>query len=328
MQFERQRSACENLVLDVMSSSEYIDSLFERLGRAGYVADKNIVVPLFLSLKLQKPLLLEGEPGCGKTELATVLSSVFGVELIRLQCYEGLDANAAIYEWNYQRQMIAIRLAESKKKSTSKNVEKQIFSKEFLLPRPLLSTILACNRTPKKKKRDSLAPPAILLIDEVDRADEEFEGLLLEFLGEFQVTVPEIGTFRADVPPLVIITSNRTRDLGDGLRRRCIYSYISYPTKEREMDIVSRKIPASSSRLQTEVVGFVERVRSENQIFKKPGISETIDWTNALVSMGADQRGEEKLLNENIVGETISVLLKDPEDLKKFNSEKIREVLK
>ena len=154
MQFERQRSACENLVLDVMSSSEYIDSLFERLGRAGYVADKNIVVPLFLSLKLQKPLLLEGEPGCGKTELATVLSSVFGVELIRLQCYEGLDANAAIYEWNYQRQMIAIRLAESKKKSTSKNVEKQIFSKEFLLPRPLLSTILACNRAPKKKKRD------------------------------------------------------------------------------------------------------------------------------------------------------------------------------
>ncbi|MDG6994528.1 MAG: MoxR family ATPase [Nitrososphaerota archaeon] len=309
-----------------MSASEYIDSLVRKLGDAGYVADRDIVVPLYLSLKLKKPLLLEGDPGCGKTELAKALSSVFGVELIRLQCYEGLDASSAIYEWNYQKQMIAIRLAE-RKKSTAKQVEKQIFSQEFLLPRPLLSTVLACNLAPKKKGHDELVPPAILLIDEVDRADEEFEGLLLEFLGEFQVTVPEIGTFRAKASPLVIITSNRTRDLGDGLRRRCIYSYVSYPTKEREMEIVSKKVPTSSNRLQTEVVSFVEDVRNENQIFKKPGISETIDWANAIISLGVDQIGEKKILNNDLVGETISVLLKDPEDLKKFNSEKIHRVL-
>jgi MoxR-like ATPase len=309
-----------------MTKSDYVESLIERLRKAGYIADKNIAVPLFLSLELKKPLLLEGDPGCGKTELAKVLSSLYGVELVRLQCYEGLDASSAIYEWNYQKQMIAIRLAE-RRKSNSKRLEKQIFSQEFLLPRPLLSTILACNRAPKKKNRDPLAPPTILLIDEIDRADEEFEGLLLEFLGEFQVTVPEIGTFRANAPPLVVITSNRTRDLGDGLRRRCIYSYISYPTKEREVEIVSKKIPGSPERLRTEIVSFVEGVRNDNRILKKPGISETIDWTNALISLGANQSLEKKLLDEDSVRETISVLLKDPEDLKKYNSEKIREVL-
>lgn len=309
-----------------MGNSHYVDSLIERLGGAGYIADNNIAVPLFLSLELKKPLLLEGDPGCGKTELAKVLSSLFGVELVRLQCYEGLDTSSAIYDWNYQKQMIAIRLAE-KKKSSTKQLENQIFSQEFLLPRPLLSTILACNRMRKKKSQDSLSPPTILLIDEIDRADEEFEGLLLEFLGEFQVTVPEIGTFRANTTPLVIITSNRTRDLGDGLRRRCIYGYISYPTKEREMEIVSRKVPESGEELRGEVVKFVEGVRSENQIFKKPGISETIDWTNALISLGASQNSEGKFLDEKMVRQTISVLLKDPEDLKKFNSEKIRAVL-
>lgn len=309
-----------------MSASEYIQSLIKKLAKNGYVADKGLVVPLFLALELKKPLLLEGDPGCGKTELAKALSSVFGVELIRLQCYEGLDTNSAIYEWNYQRQMIAIRLAE-RKKSTSKQVEKQIFGQEFLLPRPLLATIFACNHAFKKKNRDTLAPPAILLIDEVDRADEEFEGLLLEFLGEFQVTVPEIGTFRANISPLVIITSNRTRDLGDGLRRRCIYSYVSYPTKEREKEIVSKKIPSSSNRLRMEVVGFVDRVRSENQIFKKPGISETIDWTNALIALGVNQSDEKEILNDEIVSGTISVLLKAPEDIKQFDAGKIHEVL-
>jgi MoxR-like ATPase len=309
-----------------MSASSYVDSLIEKLGGAGYIADKNIAVPLFLSLELKKPLLLEGDPGCGKTELAKVLSTIYGIELVRLQCYEGLDASSALYEWNYQKQMIAIRLAE-RKKSSSKRLEKQIFSEEFLLPRPLLSTILACNQVRKKRIRDALAPRTILLIDEIDRADEEFEGLLLEFLGEFQVTVPEIGTFRAQTSPLVIITSNRTRDLGDGLRRRCIYSYISYPAKEREMEIVSRKVQGSSDRLRAEAVGFVEGVRNENQILKKPGISETIDWTNALISLGANQDSEGRLLDENKVKETISVLLKDPEDLRKFNLEKIREVL-
>lgn len=309
-----------------MSASHNVESLIERLNKAGYIADKNIAVPLFLALELKKPLLLEGDPGCGKTELAKVLSSAYGVELVRLQCYEGLDASSAIYEWNYQKQMIAIRLAE-RKKSNSKQIEKQIFSQEFLLPRPLLSTILACNRVSRERKQDSLSPPTILLIDEIDRADEEFEGLLLEFLGEFQVTVPEIGTFRANKSPLVIITSNRTRDLGDGLRRRCIYSYITYPTKEREMEIVSKKIPDSSDRLRSEVVSFVEAVRNSDRILKKPGISETIDWTNALISLGANQNLEKNILDKDTVKETISVLLKDPEDLKKFNNGKIHEVL-
>ncbi len=260
---------------------------------------------------------------------------MFQIQLIRLQCYEGLDAASSIYEWNYQKQMIAIRLAErgSKKITSSKSssIAKQIFSPEFLLPRPLLATILISNKNASKKKMqqksqaDQLAPPAILLIDEVDRADEEFEGLLLEFLGEFQVTVPEIGTFRAKTAPLVIITSNRTRELGDGLRRRCIYSYVSYPTREREMAIISKKVPDAPRALEDEVVAFVNEIRGQSEIFKKPGVSETIDWTRALISLGAKASGEP--LDENLVKDTISVLLKDPQDLRRFDAEKIHEVL-
>ncbi len=304
-----------------MKADESIESLKLKLGKEGYIADDDILVPLFIALRLNKPLLLEGDPGCGKTELAKALTSSFGVKLIRLQCYEGLDASSAIYDWNYQKQMIAIRLAEAKRSKT--NVERQIFSEEFLVPRPLLATILACNAS---KKRDPLISPAVLLIDEVDRSDEEFEGLLLEFLGEFQVTVPEIGTFKAKTPPLVIITSNRTRDLGDGLRRRCIYSYVTYPSKEKEMAIVSTRVPESSEELRNKVVSFVDTLRADTEVFKKPGISETIDWTDSLLALGVGVSSNAPL-EESIVKETISVLLKDPEDLRKYDDQRIHGAL-
>ncbi len=277
-----------------------IEDVIKILSRAGYVADKKIATAVFLAIRLEKPLLVEGEPGCGKTELAKALAEGLGAELIRLQCYEGLDASKALYEWDYPRQLIAIRLLEGSAKP--QEIEKEIYSEKYLLKRPLLKAATSMGDK-----------PPVLLIDEVDRADEEFEALLLEFLPEFQITIPELGTIRASRKPIVILTSNRTREVGDGLRRRCLYLYLSYPERERELEIVRRKVPGISEKLAREVVDAVRIIRSVDGIVKKPGISETIEWARALKEMGFEGLSEEAVRN------TISVVLKLPEDIEKID---------
>lgn len=245
---------------------EDLKKIFEK---ANYVADENILFSVYLALKLKKPLLIEGEPGCGKTEIAKVLSQGLNTELIRLQCYEGLTASETIYEWDYMRQIIEIKIRENSK--NPEELENYIFSEKFLLKRPLLKAIL--HEGPK---------PPVLLIDEIDRADEEFEGFLLEFLAEFQVTIPEIGTFKAKQEPIVIITSNRTRELGDGLRRRCLYLYISYPSYEKELKIIKLKVPDLNEKVSEQIVKVVSKIREMDNILKKPGISETLDFSKAI----------------------------------------------
>ncbi len=280
----------------------------QALKRFQYVAEQEIAMALFLALKLEKPLLVEGEPGCGKTELAKVLSFISDTDLIRLQCYEGLDANAAIYEWDYVRQLLAIRLSESKKDTRA--LETEIFSERYLLKRPLLQALL------HKGGR-----PPVLLIDELDRADEEFEGFLLEFLAEFQVTVPELGTLRASQQPHVIITSNRTRELGDGIRRRCLYLYISYPNFERELEIVRLKVPDLDASISRQLVRFVQKVRGLEGVQRRPGVSETLDWANALRSFGAPE------LDAKSVSETLSCLVKSAEDKQVLSEAVIRDLV-
>jgi MoxR-like ATPase len=286
---------------------EDIDSLFES---SKYVADPQITMSLFLALKLGKPLLVEGEPGCGKTEIAKVLSEGLGSKLIRLQCYEGLDVNSAAYEWDYIRQLLAIRIEEQRNTPTE-DLEQRIFSERFLLKRPLLEAVLS----------DGAVPP-VLLIDEIDRADEEFEGFLLELLAEFQVTIPELGTFKAKQKPIIIITSNHTRELGDGLRRRCLYLYISYPDFEKELKIVKLKVPGIDEKLARDVVTAVERIRSMDEVVRKPGTSETLDWTEALKTLG-----ETKLTEKN-ARNTLSCVLKNSEELSLVSGERLRDVLR
>lgn len=281
-------------------SSITIEDVLKILLRAGYVADERIATAVFLAIRLEKPLLVEGEPGCGKTELAKALAEGLETELIRLQCYEGLDASKALYEWDYPRQLIAIRLLEGT--ARPEEIEKEIYSEKYLLKRPLMRAATS----------NSEKPP-VLLIDEVDRADEEFEALLLEFLSEFQITVPEIGTIRASKKPIVILTSNRTREVGDGLRRRCLYLYLSYPERERELEILRRKVPGISEKLAHEVVDAVRIIRSTDGVVKKPGISETIEWARALREMGFEELSEEAVRN------TISVVLKLPEDMERID---------
>lgn len=273
-----------------------------------YVADHSIVMALYLSLKLNKPLLVEGESGCGKTEIAKVLSKVLGTELIRLQCYEGLDVNSALYEWDYLRQMLMIRMRESSK--SSEDIDSEIFSERFILQRPLLRAI----------RYDGPKPP-VLLIDEIDRADEEFEGFLLELLGEFQVTIPEIGTLKARRTPIVVITSNRTRELGDGIRRRCLYLYITYPPLEKELRIIKLKVPGIGDRLAVQIAEFMRLVRQFNDISKKPGIAETLDWANALVSLNSQE------LSDKITEDTLSCVLKASEDITKVKGERLSSII-
>jgi len=246
---------------------------------------------LYLLIRLRKPLLIEGHAGVGKTEVAKVLAAFLGVDLIRLQCYEGLDVNSAVYEWNYQKQLLAIKIHEGTQ-------EEEIFSAGFLLERPLLRAIRSENVSP------------VLLIDEIDRADEEFEGLLLEVLSDFQVTVPELGPIRAQRIPLVVITSNRTRDLSDALRRRCLYYYVDYPSPEKETAILERRLPGLDDRFAREIVAFVQRVRREPELAKRPGIAETLDWTAGLLALGRSS------LDAETLGETLGLLVKDAEDLK------------
>lgn len=278
-----------------------IEDVEDLLAGQRYVADRDLAVTIFLALALNKPLFLEGEAGVGKTEVAKVLAAGLGRRLIRLQCYEGLDVGHALYEWNYAKQILHIRLAEGKAKAdgSGAGVEREIFSPEFLIKRPLLQAI-----------EDDGAEPAVLLIDEIDRADEEFEAFLLEILSDFQVTVPEIGTFAAKRKPIVVLTSNRTREVHDALKRRCLYYWIDYPGVEREASIVTSKVPGVDARLAREASAYVATLRTE-PFFKVPGIAETIDWAAALVALG------KTTLDERTVAETIGCVLKYQEDVRR-----------
>jgi len=274
-----------------------------------YIADRSLVTAVFLALQLKRPLLVEGEAGVGKTELAKVLAASLGAQLIRLQCYEGLDVNTAVYEWNYPRQMLEIRLLEARGEIDRAKAH-DIFGPEFLIKRPLLQAL----------ETDDEAEPPVLLIDEIDRADEEFEAYLLEILSDFQVTVPEIGTIHADRPPRVILTSNRTREVHDALKRRCLYHWIDYPTAQKEFEIVLARLPDAPERLAREVVGLVHRLR-EADLPKVPGIAETLDWAAALLSLGSRE------LTGEVVDETLGVVLKYEEDIRRIRGDTARAYL-
>lgn len=278
--------------MDELNKPEELAALLEE---ARYVADPEMLTSLFLLLKLRKPLLLEGPPGVGKTESALVLSTILGAPLIRLQCYEGLDISSAVYEWNYQRQLLAIRMQESSHMTTEEK-EHKIFGEDYLLKRPLLQAITQPDRSP------------VLLIDELDRSDEEFEAFLLELLSAFQITIPELGTVRATHKPYVILTSNRTRELSDALKRRCLYHWIGYPALEKEMSIVRKRLPGIEEKLLEAVVRQVQQFRQQ-KLSKIPGISETIDWAESLVALG------HRSLNRKAVEETLGAILKSSEDI-------------
>jgi MoxR-like ATPase len=273
-----------------------VDESLAMLRSADYIADRSLATAVHLALHLKRPLFLEGEAGVGKTEIAKVLSAALNRRLIRLQCYEGLDVSSAVYEWDYARQMIEIRLAEAAEEGRGE-IEGAIFSDRFLIKRPLLQAL-----------EPSVDGPPVLLIDELDRTDEPFEAYLLELLSDFQVTIPEIGTIRAEAPPIVIITSNRTREIHDALKRRCFYYWVDYPSAERELEILKRKAPKASEHLSREVVGFVQRLRSMD-LFKLPGIAETIDWTEALMQLDVLE------LTPNAINDTLGVLLKYQDDI-------------
>jgi MoxR-like ATPase len=272
-----------------------IDQIQTEFAARGYIADRELATAVFLSLSLGRPLLLEGEAGVGKTEVARTLALTLGAELIRLQCYEGLDVSTAVYEWDYPRQMLEIRLLEARGEARSA-ATRDIFSEEFLIRRPLLRAL------------EPRPEPPVLLIDEVDRADEEFEAFLLELLSDFTVTIPEIGTVRAERPPRVILTSNRTREVHDALKRRCLYHWIDYPSVERELAILEARLPHVAAALAGEIVGFVQRLRSAD-LTKVPGVAETLDWAGALTALGATR------LEPAQVDETLGVLLKYQEDV-------------
>ncbi|MBA2488219.1 MAG: MoxR family ATPase [Chloroflexi bacterium] len=289
-----------------------IDALETALREHHYVADRSLATALFLALELGRPILLEGEAGVGKTEVAKVLARVLDTRLIRLQCYEGLDVTNAVYEWDYPRQMLEIRLLEARGEAREAGT-RDIFSEAFLMKRPLLQALEASDAPGGHS-----AP--VLLIDEIDRADEEFEAYLLEILSDFQVTVPEIGTIRAAVPPVVVLTSNRTREVHDALKRRCLYHWIDYPTPAKEEAIVLARLPQTPHKLATQVVGFVQRLR-EADLTKVPGIAETLDWAAALMAMGATQ------VTPEAVDETLGVLLKYQEDIRSVRGAAARSYL-
>ena len=276
---------------------ESIDALLEKLAAGGYIADRSLATAIFLALKLGRPLFLEGDAGVGKTEIAKVLSAMFDRDLIRLQCYEGLDVSTAVYEWNYTQQMLQIRLMEAAGDVNMQSARGELFGPEFMLKRPLLQAI----------DYEGDAPP-VLLIDELDRADEEFEAFLLEVLSDFQITIPEIGTIRAPRPPIVILTSNRTREIHDALKRRCLYHWIDYPSFEKEYAIVVAKVPEAPDRLAREVVYFIQELRRE-ELYKLPGVAETLDWIRALVTLDQNE------LTEAVVTETLGTLLKYRDDI-------------
>ena len=286
-----------------------IDDTAALLAGADYVAERSLATAVFLALRMKKPLFLEGEAGVGKTEIAKVLSSTLGRKLVRLQCYEGLDVASAVYEWNYSRQMIEIRLAEAEGVKSREGLAEDIFNEKFLIRRPILQAL-----------EGDLAGPPVLLIDELDRTDEPFEAYLLEVLADFQVSIPEIGTIRADAPPIVVITSNRTREIHDAVKRRCLYHWVDYPSAERELEILRRKAPEASSRLSQEVVGFVQRLRKMD-LFKLPGVAETIDWSQALVALDA------LALDADTINNTLGALLKYQDDIARVQGSEAARIL-
>jgi MoxR-like ATPase len=286
-----------------------IDDTLALLKRGQYVADRSLATVLFLALKMGRPILLEGEAGVGKTEIAKVLASTLGRNLIRLQCYEGLDVSAAVYEWNYAAQMIAIRLAEAEGSVDREQLSAGIFSERYLVKRPLLQAL-----------EPDLRGPPVLLIDELDRTDEAFEAFLLEVLSDFQVTVPELGTIRAPAAPIVIVTSNRTREIHDALKRRCLYHWVDYPDAARELAILKAKAPGTPEKLTKEIVAFVQRLR-KSDLFKVPGVAETIEWATALTELdavGLDPQG---------VTDTLGVLLKYQDDIQKMQAGEAKAIL-
>jgi MoxR-like ATPase len=285
------------------SLPDSIDATLDLLARADYLADRSLATVLFLALKMGRPLFLEGEAGVGKTEVAKVLSSTLGRHLIRLQCYEGLDVSAAVYEWNYAAQMIAIRVAEAEGAHDRERLEHDVFSERFLIKRPLLQ-----------------AGVPVLLIDELDRADEAFEAFLLEVLADFQVTIPELGTVKAVQPPIVVITSNRTREIHDALKRRCLYHWLGYPMAERELKIVRAKVPGIGKTLSEQVVHFVQALRKED-LFKAPGVAETLDWAAALAELDV------AALDPSTASDTLGVLLKYQDDIARIEGGKVKELI-
>jgi len=283
-----------------------IDALESALRHQDYIASRDLTTSLYLALTLERPLFLEGETGVGKTEVAKVLASLLGTELIRLQCYEGLDVQQAVYEWNYTRQMMSIRMSEGRGEEIE---DADIFGKKFLLKRPLMQALEYSGNC-----------PAVLLIDEIDRSDDEFEALLLEILSEFQITIPELGTVRANDPPIVILTSNRTREIHDALKRRCVYCWIEFPSFEKELEIVLVKVPDAPVELARQVTAYVQEIR-EQDLYKTPGVAETLDWLKALVIL------DQKALEIHVVEETLGVILKYQDDIQKMKGDAAISVL-
>ena len=286
-----------------------IDETMALLRRGSYVANRALSTALFLALKLGRPLFLEGEAGVGKTEIAKVLAETLGRRLVRLQCYEGLDVASAVYEWNYQRQMLEIRLAEAEGTTDREGLSQDIFNERFLIRRPLLQAL-----------EPDLAGPPVLLIDELDRTDEPFEAYLLEVLSDFQITVPEIGTIRADQPPIVILTSNRTREIHDALKRRCFYHWVDYPSAERELEIVRLRVPGVEDRLSRQIVAFVHALRGQD-LFKLPGVAETLDWTRALNTLDCLE------ITPEVINDTLGTLLKYQDDIAKIRGSEAARLL-
>lgn len=286
-----------------------IDETLEMLTAADYVADRSLATVLFLSLRMKRPLFLEGEAGVGKTEIAKVLAQALGRRLIRLQCYEGLDVSSAVYEWNYAAQMIEIRMDEAAGSVDRDRLERNVFSEKYLIRRPVLEALGG---------EEGAAP--VFLIDELDRTDEAFEAFLLEILSDFQVTVPELGTIKAKEPPIVIITTNRTREIHDALKRRCLYHWVDYPDAARELEIVRRKVPEANRRLSAEIVSFIQKLR-ELDLFKVPGVAETIDWASALTEL------DKVALDPETISDTIGVLLKYQDDIARIEQGEGRRIL-
>jgi MoxR-like ATPase len=286
-----------------------IDATAALLADADYVADRSLATAVFLALRMGRPLFLEGEAGVGKTEIAKVLAATLGRKLVRLQCYEGLDIASAVYEWNYPRQMIEIRLAEAEGVKSREGIAEDIFSEKFLNRRPILQAI-----------EGDISGAPVLLIDELDRTDEPFEAYLLEVLSDFQVTIPEIGTIKADAPPIVVITSNRTREIHDAVKRRCLYHWVDYPTAARELEILRRKAPGAAERLSQEVVLFIQKLRGMD-LFKLPGVAETIDWSKALVEL------DKLALDPEVINDTLGVLLKYQDDIARVRGSEAARIL-
>jgi MoxR-like ATPase len=293
----------------ILPLPESIDNTLKLLASANYLADRSLATVLFLALKMGRPIFLEGEAGVGKTEIAKVLAETLGRRLIRLQCYEGLDVASSVYEWNYAAQMIAIRAAEVEGKHDREQIEHDVFAERFLIKRPLLQAL----------EPDTAGPP-VLLIDELDRSDEAFEAFLLEVLADFQVTIPELGTIKAARPPIVVITSNRTREIHDALKRRCLYHWVGYPSAARELEIVRAKVPGIGRKLSEQVVGFVQALRRQD-LFKAPGVAETLDWATALSELDA------VALDPATVSDTLGVLLKYQDDIARLEGGKVKELL-